>query len=497
MKITRICSVLVSALLVMASLATQAQGVGINETQSSPDGSAILDVSSTDKGILIPRMPTTDRDNIGNPAEGLLIFNTTTKCFESFVLGAWNNVSCPGCIPPSSAGEIAGSASVCPGTPGNVYSISAVNGATGYTWSVPSGSLITSGQGTNSIEVTLGSNSGNVSVIASSNCGSSPASQFFVTVNPPTPAVPGVITGNTTVCPNTTGVQYSIVAVPNTTAYNWSVPAGATITAGQGTTTIQVTFGSASGNVSVTAGNSCGTSDPETLEVTVPGGGGSTIFSFTGAVQEFQVPVCVTSVSISSFGGQGDSGAGTSGRGGSASGTLAVTPGQTLYVYVGGAGVGNVAGFNGGGGGARAGGGASDVRVGGTALADRVIVAGGGGAIGSTGAAGGTGGGTTGGNGGSDGSVSGGSGGSQVSGGSGGSGANGNGGSGSLGLGGGGASGGGGGGGGYYGGGGGGRNEGQNLSSGGGGGSGFIGGVTGGTMSNGVRTGNGEVTISW
>ncbi|CAN0478562.1 unnamed protein product, partial [Phaeothamnion confervicola] len=40
-----------------------------------------------------------------------------------------------------------------------------------------------------------------------------------------------------------------------TTTYTWSVPAGATIVSGQGTATILVQFGTASGNVSVTIGN--------------------------------------------------------------------------------------------------------------------------------------------------------------------------------------------------------------------------------------------------
>ncbi len=53
--------------------------VAINTTGNSPDASAMLDVVSTDKGLLIPRMTTTQRLDIniglGGPAEGLLVYD--------------------------------------------------------------------------------------------------------------------------------------------------------------------------------------------------------------------------------------------------------------------------------------------------------------------------------------------------------------------------------------------------------------------------------------
>jgi len=51
-----------------------AQGIAINTDESNPDSTAILDVKSQDKGILIPRMTKSQRDSISNPAIGLLIF---------------------------------------------------------------------------------------------------------------------------------------------------------------------------------------------------------------------------------------------------------------------------------------------------------------------------------------------------------------------------------------------------------------------------------------
>ena len=107
------------------------------------------------------------------------------------------------------------------------------------------------------------------------------------------------------------------------------------------------------------------------------------IFSYTGAQQTWVVPIGVTAVTIKAFGAQGnDCNVGTGAVGGSATAEYVVTPGETLYIFVGGSGF-NGNGYNGGamecGGCLQGGGGASDVRRGGTSLFNRIIVAGGGG----------------------------------------------------------------------------------------------------------------------
>lgn len=238
---------------------------------------------------------------------------------------------------------------------------------------------------------------------------------------------------------------------------------------------------------------------------------GRQTFAYTGGAQTFTVPDGVCQLTVDAYGAQGGGPAG--GLGGQVTATITVTPGETLNIYVGQQGPdpgkgGTPGGWNGGGsstGDGGGGGGASDVRQGGTALANRVVVAGGGGGTGIPGdAAGGAGGGATGATGATAGGGAGGGGGTQAAGGAGGAGASGGtagtvGAAGTGGTGGadGGKYGGGGGGGGYFGGGGaGGGGAGGGSSSGGGGGGGSSFPATG-THAQGVRTGDGQVILTW
>ena len=247
------------------------------------------------------------------------------------------------------------------------------------------------------------------------------------------------------------------------------------------------------------------------VQSTTPQGGSQT-FNYTGAVQTFTAPVSGT-YSFDLYGGRGGNVTSyyptNGGLGGRAQGQMSLSAGQVVTIYVGGQGAdrqGNHpynsctltnGGWNGGGanrsaGNGTPGGGASDIRIGGNGLNNRVIVAGGGGGCGWTYAAGGAGGGLNG-NGGANGTGGGTqNAGGNVGGSSGGCGQS----AGSLGQGGdgsGSSAGGGAGGGGYYGGGGGGYNQG------GGGGSSYYGGagVTNGSTQTGVRNGDGQILITW
>lgn len=66
------------------------QGVAINNDGSNPNSSAILDVKSTDKGVLIPRMSQSQRNLISSPATGLLIYQSDgTSGFYYYNGSAW------------------------------------------------------------------------------------------------------------------------------------------------------------------------------------------------------------------------------------------------------------------------------------------------------------------------------------------------------------------------------------------------------------------------
>ncbi len=64
-----------------------AQNVGINSTGAVPSADAALDVSSTDKGILIPRLTTAEITAMGAVSNGLLVFNTTKNDFVFYNSG--------------------------------------------------------------------------------------------------------------------------------------------------------------------------------------------------------------------------------------------------------------------------------------------------------------------------------------------------------------------------------------------------------------------------
>ncbi len=82
--------VLFIAIAVIASCTISAQ-VSVNTDGSSADGSAMLEVKSTDKGFLLPRMTEAQRDAISSPSTGLTIFNTDINCLQWYNGTWWYN----------------------------------------------------------------------------------------------------------------------------------------------------------------------------------------------------------------------------------------------------------------------------------------------------------------------------------------------------------------------------------------------------------------------
>ena len=74
------CLVLMAGCLGLVQ--ANAQGVGVNTTATPADASAMLDVSSNHKGLLVPRLSTGERNAVQSPATALLIFNTDLMQFQ-------------------------------------------------------------------------------------------------------------------------------------------------------------------------------------------------------------------------------------------------------------------------------------------------------------------------------------------------------------------------------------------------------------------------------
>ncbi|MBP6511230.1 MAG: T9SS type A sorting domain-containing protein [Bacteroidia bacterium] len=165
------------------------------------------------------------------------------------------------------AGPISGQASGLCNATGIVYSTTGVVGANSYTWSVPFGATIVSGQGTNTISVDFSGSitTGSISVYGTNACGAGAFRSLTVIGHP---NGPGPIVGSTTVCPSATNVKYEVTTVAGASSYTWVPPSGATIASGQGTKTVFVNYGPTSANnlsISLTATNACGTSGVRVL----------------------------------------------------------------------------------------------------------------------------------------------------------------------------------------------------------------------------------------
>ena len=162
--------------------------------------------------------------------------------------------------PPAQPASIAGSTAVCANS-ANTYSVTAVSGATSYTWTLPG---TWSGTSTsNSINAIADANGGIVSVTANNGCGSSAAQTATISITP-LPATPSLINGVDSMCSNTSSIYY-VTAISSATAYTWTLPSGWTGTS----TTDSITANSNSGGgaVTVTANNTCGSSTARSLTV--------------------------------------------------------------------------------------------------------------------------------------------------------------------------------------------------------------------------------------
>jgi len=117
-------------LITFSNVNAQTGGAAINTTGASPHSSAVLDVSSNNQGILIPRMTEAQRFSIQNPATGLMIYQTDNDTGLWFFTGsAWiQGTSQQGLIGPTGPTGATGTTG-----PAGADGIDGATGATGVT----------------------------------------------------------------------------------------------------------------------------------------------------------------------------------------------------------------------------------------------------------------------------------------------------------------------------------------------------------------------------
>ena len=194
----------------------------------NPDPSALLHVDNLlqNKGLLVPRMTTLQRDAIPTPANGLLIYNTECNVFNYYKFDHW--VSINGIT--ISGGNIFGQPNPCQSSIAG-YSIPSVSGSSNYTWTVPPGASIINGQGTDSITVQFGTANGNVCVKAVNTCGDADSLCLPISLAtaafPPTALAPSDFTCTSVVAnwsPVISATQYFLYVSTNNTFSSGMLP---------------------------------------------------------------------------------------------------------------------------------------------------------------------------------------------------------------------------------------------------------------------------------
>ncbi|MCK5168455.1 MAG: hypothetical protein KAQ75_01145, partial [Bacteroidales bacterium] len=91
--VRKISSIII-VLILLASSAMFGQNVVVTDDDSyTVDPSAMLDVKSESKGLLIPRLTTTERTTMADPATGLLVYDSNLNVFYYYDGSGWVNIS--------------------------------------------------------------------------------------------------------------------------------------------------------------------------------------------------------------------------------------------------------------------------------------------------------------------------------------------------------------------------------------------------------------------
>lgn len=175
----------------------------------------------------------------------------------------------PSCNP--DADFVSNKTTVCVGAPVIFYNSSI--GATSYTWNFGATATPSVSNASNSVSVvysSAGAKTPTLSITTTASLTNVEVKSNYIDVIT-APTAPTNITGNTTVCQGKAAEPYFVNTVVNATDYTWSFPAGVSQNTGSNTNAITANFSTTatSGNVGVSASNSCGSSSITTLSITV------------------------------------------------------------------------------------------------------------------------------------------------------------------------------------------------------------------------------------
>ena len=228
----------------------------------------------------------------------------------------------------------------CVGGTGTITANAATGGTAPYTyaWTATGGTNLT----------TTAIPAGTYTITATDNHGCTATASSTLAPGTGSPPTSAAITGALGVCP-AASVTYTATPTGGTTpyTYSWSISAALGTISGSSTnstmtiTTAALANNSApvTGTMTCTVSNPCGTTIATYTVVLYPlhfAAPGFT-YAFTGGYQQFYVPSCITSVTITTKGGQGGSKSATKlgGNGATMKGTFAVSSGQVLTMLVG------------------------------------------------------------------------------------------------------------------------------------------------------------------
>jgi len=208
------------AMLLLVSSELFAQ-VGINADNSAPDPSTMLDVKSTDKGFLPPRMTFTEMTAIANPASGLMVYCTNCGSNGSGTLAMFTNgmwfIFNAHCLTPGYPVE----GTHIPSSNQIVWNWNAVSWATGYKWSSTNdyATAIDLGVVTTKTETGLSCNTPYTRYIWAYNaCGNSVATVLTQTTSLESPSAPNAGTHVST----SVQIVWNWNPVTGATGYKWN-----------------------------------------------------------------------------------------------------------------------------------------------------------------------------------------------------------------------------------------------------------------------------------